>query len=88
MKDDEIGFNVHVFFISLILIHSLLYIFDFLLQCNEKRVAKLSADMLTLLCDHVDKLLDFHPDLPKRIVEVGTHVKLTIIHDFVEDILL
>ena len=47
---------------------------DFLLQCNEKRVAKLSADMLTLLCDHVDKLLDFHPDLPKRIVEVRISV--------------
>ena len=51
---------------------SLTILFTF--QCNEKRVAKLSADMLTLLCDHVDKLLDFHPGLPKRIVEVGTLV--------------
>ena len=49
------------------------------LQCNEKRVAKLSADMLTLLCDHVDKLLDFHPDLPKRIVEViGLHLVFNV----------
>ena len=42
-----------------------------LLQCKDRNVAKTSADMLTLLCDHVDALRDFHPDLPKRIVNVS-----------------
>ncbi|KAL4238881.1 Ral GTPase-activating protein subunit alpha-2 [Mactra antiquata] len=40
------------------------------LGCKERCVAKTSSDMLTLLCDHVDKFLDFHPDLPIRIVNV------------------
>ncbi|XP_053376419.1 ral GTPase-activating protein subunit alpha-2-like isoform X3 [Mercenaria mercenaria] len=40
------------------------------LGCKDRSVAKTSSDMLALLCDHVDKFLDFHPDLPTRIVNV------------------
>jgi len=47
--------------------------FDFVLQCRDRNVSKTSSDMLTLLSDHVDKFLDFHPDLPKRIVHVNIH---------------
>ncbi|XP_052770134.1 ral GTPase-activating protein subunit alpha-2-like isoform X3 [Mya arenaria] len=40
------------------------------LGCKDRHVAKTASDMLSLLSDHVDKFLDFHPDLPKRIVNV------------------
>ncbi|CAH1791020.1 unnamed protein product [Owenia fusiformis] len=40
------------------------------LRFNQKNVAQVAADMLLLLCDHVDALLNHQPDLPKRIIEV------------------
>ncbi|XP_059157319.1 ral GTPase-activating protein subunit alpha-1-like isoform X3 [Physella acuta] len=39
------------------------------LMCANKKVAKVATDMLLLLCDHVDKLLDYHPHMPKKITE-------------------
>ncbi|XP_055879751.1 ral GTPase-activating protein subunit alpha-2-like isoform X3 [Biomphalaria glabrata] len=39
------------------------------LMCVNKKVAKVASDMLLLLCDHVDKLLDYHPQMPKKIAE-------------------
>ncbi|KAH9496143.1 Ral GTPase-activating protein subunit alpha-1 [Bulinus truncatus] len=39
------------------------------LMCANKKVAKVASDMLLLLCDHVDKLLEFHPQMPKKIAE-------------------
>ncbi|KAL3872620.1 hypothetical protein ACJMK2_035835 [Sinanodonta woodiana] len=40
------------------------------LRCMNKMVARVASDMLTLLCDHADKLLEYHPGLPKRIIDV------------------
>ncbi|XP_035826426.1 ral GTPase-activating protein subunit alpha-1 [Aplysia californica] len=39
------------------------------LMSVNKKVAKVASDMLLLLCDHVDKLLDYHPQMPKKITE-------------------
>ncbi|GFO04867.1 ral GTPase-activating protein subunit alpha-1, partial [Plakobranchus ocellatus] len=39
------------------------------LMCVNKKVAKVASDMLLLLCDHVDRLLDYHPQMPKKITE-------------------
>lgn len=36
-------------------------------------MAQVAADMLMLLCDHVDVLLSEQPDVPRRIVEVITN---------------
>ena len=38
----------------------------------NKKVAKVASDMLMMLCDHTDRLLDYHPHMPKKITEVGT----------------
>ncbi|XP_052275567.1 ral GTPase-activating protein subunit alpha-2-like isoform X4 [Dreissena polymorpha] len=40
------------------------------LGCKDRQVAKTATDMLALLADHVDKFLEFHPGLPKKIVQV------------------
>ncbi|ESO85701.1 hypothetical protein LOTGIDRAFT_210880 [Lottia gigantea] len=40
------------------------------LKCVNRKVAKVASDMLMLLCDHTDKLLNYHSHLPKKIVEV------------------
>ncbi|XP_070180609.1 ral GTPase-activating protein subunit alpha-1-like isoform X3 [Littorina saxatilis] len=39
------------------------------LMCVNKKVAKVATDILMMLCDHVDRLLDYHPHLPKKITE-------------------
>ncbi|XP_076442581.1 ral GTPase-activating protein subunit alpha-1-like isoform X3 [Babylonia areolata] len=39
------------------------------LMCVNKKVAKVASDMLMLLCDHIDRLLDYHPHMPKKITE-------------------
>ncbi|CAG5132354.1 unnamed protein product, partial [Candidula unifasciata] len=39
------------------------------LMCVNKKVAKVATDMLLLLCDHVDRLQDYHPQMPKKITE-------------------
>lgn len=31
----------------------------------------MATDMLLLLCDHVDRLQDYHPQMPKKITEVS-----------------
>ena len=48
----------------------LIFCVTLLKQCRDRNVAKTSSDVLAVLCDHVDKFLDFHPDLPTRIVNV------------------
>ena len=40
------------------------------LRFNNKAVAQIASDMVLLLADHVDKLLEFYPEVPKKIVEV------------------
>ena len=37
-------------------------------------MAQVAADMLMLLCDHVDVLLAKQPEIPRRIIEVVTNV--------------
>lgn len=54
------------------------------LQCVNKKVAKVASDMLMMLCDHTDRLLDYHPHMPKKITEVGHHIGHGIRHG-VED---
>ncbi|KAJ8308029.1 hypothetical protein KUTeg_012903 [Tegillarca granosa] len=49
------------------------------LRCMYKMVAKNASDMLQLLCDHSEKLLSYHPELPKRIIEVIASTVLTLI---------
>ena len=39
------------------------------LRFNNKAVAQIASDMVLLLADHVEKLLDFYPEVPKKIVE-------------------
>ncbi|CAG5136422.1 unnamed protein product, partial [Candidula unifasciata] len=39
------------------------------LTCINKKVAKVATDMLQLLCDHMDRLLEYHPQMPKKITE-------------------
>ncbi|KAL8608299.1 hypothetical protein ACOMHN_042166 [Nucella lapillus] len=39
------------------------------LMCVNKKVAKVASDMLMMLCDHIDRLLDYHPHMPKKIAE-------------------
>ena len=36
-----------------------------------RSVAKVATDMLIMLVDHIKVLLDYHPELPKRIIEVS-----------------
>ena len=43
-------------------------------QFNNKLVAQVAADMLLLLCDHVDILLDQQPEIPRRIIELIANV--------------
>lgn len=45
--------------------------FVIILQFNNKSVAQVAADMLMLLVDYVGALLNQHPDLPRRIIEVS-----------------
>ncbi|XP_040580670.1 ral GTPase-activating protein subunit alpha-1 [Lepeophtheirus salmonis] len=40
------------------------------LRFNNKSVAQIASDMLLLLTDHVQSLLDYYPEVPKKIVEV------------------
>ncbi len=40
------------------------------LRFNNKAVAQIASDMVLLLSDHVDRLLDYYPEVPKKIVEV------------------
>ena len=40
------------------------------LKFNNKAVAQVASDMLMLLSEQVDKLLVYHPDLPRKILEV------------------
>eukprot|EP00092_Neocalanus_flemingeri_P011414 GFUD01012300.1.p1 GENE.GFUD01012300.1~~GFUD01012300.1.p1 ORF type:complete len:1967 (-),score=283.48 GFUD01012300.1:286-6186(-) len=40
------------------------------LKFNNKAVAQVASDMLMLLSEQVEKLLIYHPDLPRKIVEV------------------
>lgn len=40
------------------------------LKFNNKAVAQVASDMLMLLSEQVEKLLVYHPDLPRKIVEV------------------
>lgn len=40
------------------------------LRFNNKAVAQIASDMILLLADHVDKLLDYYPEVPRKIVEV------------------
>lgn len=37
----------------------------------NRSVARVATDMLAMLVDHIKVLLDYHPELPKRIIEVG-----------------
>ncbi|XP_025103645.1 ral GTPase-activating protein subunit alpha-1-like isoform X4 [Pomacea canaliculata] len=39
------------------------------LMCINKKVAKIASDMLMLLCDHTERLLQYHPHMPKKITE-------------------
>lgn len=43
-------------------------------QFNNKLVARVAADMLMLLTDHVTTLLDKMADIPRRIIEVMANV--------------
>ncbi|KAK3764075.1 hypothetical protein RRG08_046540 [Elysia crispata] len=49
------------------------------LMCVNKKVAKVASDMLLLLCDHVDRLLDYHPQMPKKITEAIASTISTLI---------
>ncbi|XP_043246445.1 ral GTPase-activating protein subunit alpha-1-like [Amphibalanus amphitrite] len=40
------------------------------LKCNSRIVGQVAADMLVLLTDHAAILLQYLPDVPKRIIEV------------------
>ena len=40
------------------------------LKFNNKAVAQVASDMLMLISEQVDRVLSYHQDLPKRIVEV------------------
>ena len=33
-------------------------------------MAQIASDMVLLLADHVERLLEFYPEVPKKIVEV------------------
>ena len=45
-------------------------IFLFFHRFNNKAVAQIASDMVLLLADHVERLLEFYPEVPKKIVEV------------------
>ncbi|KAL5008782.1 hypothetical protein ScPMuIL_014363 [Solemya velum] len=49
------------------------------LRCLNKMVAKVASDMLTLLGNHIDKLLKYYPALPRRIIEVTSSTISTLI---------
>ncbi|CAL1547567.1 unnamed protein product [Lymnaea stagnalis] len=49
------------------------------LMSVNKKVAKVASDMLLLLCDHVDQLLDYHPQMPKKITEAIASTISTLI---------
>ncbi|RUS74693.1 hypothetical protein EGW08_017551 [Elysia chlorotica] len=49
------------------------------LMCVNKKVAKVASDMLLLLCDQVDRLLDYHPQMPKKITEAIASTISTLI---------
>ncbi|KAK3092349.1 hypothetical protein FSP39_001673 [Pinctada imbricata] len=40
------------------------------LRCTNRQVAKVASDVLGMLSDHTDRLLNYHPQLPKLIIEV------------------
>ena len=40
------------------------------MRFNNKAVAQIASDMVLLLADHVERLLEFYPEVPKKIVEV------------------
>ena len=42
----------------------------FIHRFNNKAVAQIASDMVLLLADHVERLLEFYPEVPKKIVEV------------------
>ncbi len=47
------------------------------LRFNNKAVAQIASDML-LLADHVDKLLHYYPEVPRKIVEVLARTLLAL----------
>ncbi|XP_071163704.1 ral GTPase-activating protein subunit alpha-1-like isoform X32 [Mytilus edulis] len=49
------------------------------LRCVNRSVARVATDMLAMLVDHIKVLLDYHPELPKRIIEVVMATVSTLI---------
>ena len=60
-----------------ILLYSSFILFVF--QFNNKNVAMVSSDMLALLGDHVNTLLNKHPDLPRKVIEELASTILTLL---------
>ena len=66
-----------------------LFIFQVLLTAlrfNNKAVAQIASDMVLLLSDHVEKLLDFYPEVPKKIVEVLARTLTSLIPQVTHDL--
>ena len=56
------------------------------LRFNNKAVAQIASDMVLLLSDHVEKLLDFYPEVPKKIVEVLARTLTSLIPQVTHDL--
>ena len=92
MKSNE-DFFIYFFFIRSIVL-TIFFQFDlFILQVlltalrfNNKAVAQIASDMVLLLSDHVEKLLDFYPEVPKKIVEVLARTLTSLIPQVTHDL--
>ena len=49
-------------------------------------MAQIASDMVLLLSDHVEKLLDFYPEVPKKIVEVLARTLTSLIPQVTHDL--
>ena len=49
-------------------------------------MAQIASDMVLLLSDHVEKLLDFFPEVPKKIVEVLARTLTSLIPQVTHDL--
>lgn len=93
MKSNE-DFFIYIFFIrSIVLTIFFQLIYLFILQVlltalrfNNKAVAQIASDMVLLLSDHVEKLLDFYPEVPKKIVEVLARTLTSLIPQVTHDL--
>ena len=92
MKSNEVFF-IYFFSLTALFWHFFFHFDLFILQVlltalrfNNKAVAQIASDMVLLLSDHVEKLLDFYPEVPKKIVEVLARTLTSLIPQVTHDL--